>query len=394
MVTLADQIFLSLGLPLDARLTNVFIEGSTITVETREEYLIRVDIDSRYIGMEVFFIPYPGIYTIVEFMNNIQTGLFSSVTYEFKASTSDNDFVESSGGSSHIIKDEDGLIFPNRPNLTFKNCVIDDDVSENSTNVTPSVTEDITSFGVGNVGGVGEGDTIPTGTSINDLFRLIFQTKVSPTQPVVSLSISPGSTQEVGALVDFVITPQFTKNDAGNLNQVVIKKGSTTLVIQASLDPFYHDNQTITLGSNQYIVEISYDEGLPDPQKDGVIPAGTKSQSRSVTGSYRNWFGPNGSTDPADGDDIRNLSYSYNNTFTLNTGSTDTKHVIAIPSTKTLVSVIDSDALNADLVGSYIQSGTITTVPDGGGNSVNYKVYILTLATPYASNHKHNVTIS
>lgn len=110
-------------------------------------------------------------------------------------------------------------------------------------------------------------------------------------------------------------------------------------------------------------------------------------------GLYYNWYG--GDTDaPAIGAEIRSLTPTFNNSFTLNTGDVNTVFIIVVPSTKNLSSVIDQDALNVDLTASYILSGTITNVPDAQGSSVTYKVYVMEISTPYSSNHKHLVTIS
>lgn len=254
--------------------------------------------------------------------------------------------------------------------------------------------EDVVSFGVGDVGGVAEGDTLEEGLSFTDYVKRVHQALKPLVNPTASLSSSPSSTQEIGVSVSFTLTPSFNQNDAGLLNSVVFKRNTTVIHTQTDLTPYSDSHQIVQAGDNPYSVDISYDEGTADPQKDGVVPAGTVVGNRSISGAYRNWFGPNGTSDPVSGSDIRDLGFTYNNTFTLNTGSSDLKHVIAIPSTKSIVSIIDVDALNASMKDSYILSGSITTVPDGGGNAVSYKVFILSLATAYSSNHRHEVIIS
>lgn len=398
MITISDQIFASLGLPLDARLSNVIISGSNIIIETKAEYLARVDINSRYAGMEVLFVEPAGTYTVAFFMNAIQTGTILSIKYKFVTDTSDDGFeiYSSGGGSGHIIKDESNNTYPQRAILKISGVDIEDNELEDTTEVTinAATKEDILSFGVGDVGGISEGDTILSGTTIDDFIKNLVQSLIPLVNPTASLSSSPSSTQEIGATINFTLTPSFNQNDAGVLNQVVFNRGVTLIQTQSDLTPYLDSNQIIQAGNNSYSVDISYDEGAIDPQKDGVVPAGTVTGNRNIVGAYRNWFGPNGISEPNNGTEIRSLGYSYNNSFTLNTGSTATIHVIAIPSTKNLSSVIDLDALNANITNSYVLSGTLTIVPDGGGNSVSYKVYILTIAVPYSSNHRHSITIS
>lgn len=291
MITLSDNIFPSLGLPLDARLSNVIIDGANIIVESKEDYLIRVDIDSRHVGMEVFFVSPVGIYPIPSFMSSIQDGTILSVTYKFNTSTSDEGFEVysgGSGGSGHIIKDENGVVFPDRPILKIKGSVIEDNEDESSTDVTPATTENITSFGVGDIGGIDEGDVVLEGSTLNDVIKKLLQASIPVEAPSASVTLSPSSTQEVGDVIDITVTPGFVKRDGGDLNQVVIKRGGISLITQASLTPYLHASQIIVLGNNQYISEISYNEGIADPQKTGIIPAGTVTGSRSLVGAYKN----------------------------------------------------------------------------------------------------------
>ena len=62
MVNIADQLNLSLCLPVDTRLTNCIIVDNTIVVENSGDYLNRVDINSRYLGMEIKLLSPFGVY--------------------------------------------------------------------------------------------------------------------------------------------------------------------------------------------------------------------------------------------------------------------------------------------------------------------------------------------
>lgn len=256
-----------------------------------------------------------------------------------------------------------------------------------------AIEEDIVSFGVGDVGGIADGDTLPEGSTLTDSFKQLLQKLIPVVPPTASISVTPISTQEIGATIDFTLTPSFTQNDGGVINQVVFKRNGTIIQTQADLTPFVDTNQVIQAGSNPYSVEISYDEGSADPQKDGVVPAGTAIGTNSVVGAYRNWYGAYGVLPPVDGDDIRTLGYSYNNSFTLATGTSALYHIVAVPSTRSLISVIDETALGVDLTADYVLSGTITEVDDGGGNPVSYKVYILAIAVAYSESHNHNIIV-
>lgn len=273
-------------------------------------------------------------------------------------------------------------------------------IKENITNQDSTTTEDVTSLGVPQVGAISPGDTIPAGTTFTDALKQILIQTVPPTytQPTGSVNSNPNSIQEVGSTINYTITPSFNQNDAGLLNGVVIEVDGALVSDSANDNPVNYST-IVTLTSKQVTSEISYDDGPikndnqgnPDPT--GRILAGSIINTILLRGSYYNWFGSS-SSQPSTSSDIRTLSNSFSNNFTLNTGNTNSIMVIAIPDTKNLVSVIDEDALNADITSNYILSNTLTQVEDGGNNLVNYKVYVLTLAIPYASNHRHKITIT
>lgn len=83
MITLSDQIALSLPLPTDSRESNLLLTGSSIKVETISEYLQRIDINDRYLGLEVIICTPAGTYQIATFMNHLQLGNISFAKYKF-----------------------------------------------------------------------------------------------------------------------------------------------------------------------------------------------------------------------------------------------------------------------------------------------------------------------
>jgi hypothetical protein len=97
---------------------------------------------------------------------------------------------------------------------------------------------------------------------------------------------------------------------------------------------------TITLPNNEYInisISKTYTKTKIEINQDGQIDNINKI-----------WYGIFGDEVPEYGYDIRNLMYTYNDEFILNTGVQKTVFVIAIPQNKELVSVVDLDALNYD----------------------------------------------
>ena len=82
------------------------------------------------------------------------------------------------------------------------------------------------------------------------------------------------------------------------------------------------------------------------------------------------------------------------NPFNLITNTVENDFAVALPTTSasndTISSVIDLDALNADITANYILS--TFNVDDAGGTAVSYNVYTLSNATPYATSHRHQIT--
>lgn len=144
MITISDQLSLTLGLPLDSKQSNLILNGNNVKVETINEYLTRVDLDSRYLGLEVNIISPSGEYDINFFITNSQNNSFTVSKYKFEQNITNQGFVISSTSSSggHIIKDETQS-FTTRPNLTFKGFKVEDSELENSTNVILNIDSEL-----------------------------------------------------------------------------------------------------------------------------------------------------------------------------------------------------------------------------------------------------------
>ena len=92
MITIADQILLAQFVTLDSRLTNVVISEDSVIIETIEDYLTRIDLNCRQIGMKVNIMYPTGVYNINTFLTKLQNSEFKSTYYTFSPSTLDQDF--------------------------------------------------------------------------------------------------------------------------------------------------------------------------------------------------------------------------------------------------------------------------------------------------------------
>lgn len=114
----------------------------------------------------------------------------------------------------------------------------------------------------------------------------------------------------------------------------------------------------------------------------------------TVTARYYRFFGAVAAS-VTDSASVRALPSSTfqtgTDTFNLSTGSTLTKFVVALPPGVTISSVIDLDALNADITSEYIAQSSINVL-DAGGTNRAYNIYEMNVGSPYSSDHRHQIT--
>jgi hypothetical protein len=113
-----------------------------------------------------------------------------------------------------------------------------------------------------------------------------------------------------------------------------------------------------------------------------------------VTARFYRFFGPTASS-PANSADVRALASSAFQTtgsFNLTTGTTLTKFVVALPPSVTISSVIDLDALNADITSEYVLTGTVNVL-DAGSTNRAYNIYEMNIGVAYSTSHRHQITI-
>ncbi len=141
MITLSDNIFASIGLPLDARLSNLEIDGSNIVVESIDDYLVRVDGDSRYLNMRISIFSPSGIYTLDNFVSLVNDETITANTYTFSGGIEDSDItsitsegVTSVNGYTETVTLTSDDITEGTTNLYYS----DDLISANSTVISNS----------------------------------------------------------------------------------------------------------------------------------------------------------------------------------------------------------------------------------------------------------------
>ena len=150
---------------------------------------------------------------------------------------------------------------------------------------------DITAKGIGQLGGVKDGDVLDAGMTMADVVRkLITNDEPEYIKPTLKIIMDPPEQyQEVGTVLNNItINYDFQQNDAGAISSVIYQ-------------PIGDANQgsaTIVEGVNSvtYQVHVNYEGGAFKQNSDGEdagtpIPAGTIRDTFSYTGVRYIWFG-------------------------------------------------------------------------------------------------------
>lgn len=260
------------------------------------------------------------------------------------------------------------------------------------------------------------GDVIPSiGLTAEQVLNLVAIEDIAPTYTPATISLADTlpNQDEVGTSYSDTLTATFTQNDAGALSAIRIQKNGVDMTPNGTSSPFVKsDSGTYVLGNITFVAYANYAAGIiktysPSGTPDARTPlirnvnapqaAENNFASNTVllTGLYKIFYGPVSSV-PGTSVAVRalpsNRFTNAGNTFILNTGASLINFTVAMPSTNSLVSVIDLDALNANITSNYILN--TFSVNDAGGNAVSYKIYTMTIAVPYAANHQHQITIS
>ena len=286
--------------------------------------------------------------------------------------------------------------------------------------VTGVTTESITTNDVVamvQVGAVGIGDTIPSGTTLQGLTNLLFLTTFYPTYSVPSFSLTSNqsSGQEIGTTVTLTLTYNFNRGSingdlvgsiwnpsafqdyrAGIANDYIIEGNDTGLVNN------YTINSYVLSGTQTFNGSVSYDIG-PQPKDsdnnnyDTPYAAGTQSRSVTITAIYPYFWGKvTGGSKPTKDqaliDSGNKVVASSTGTLTINYSSTSNDWLwFAIPQTSTSKTKWYVNALNNGSIGgggNLFDTEELISVDslDIYWNGINYKIYM--------SNYKSEVLTS
>lgn len=265
----------------------------------------------------------------------------------------------------------------------------------------------------GMVGGLETGDTIPEGTTLDQLIQMLTQKAIPATytQPAVTLRNSTGNAAgayEVGTNINTTLQALFTQNDAGALtNLAIYKQGTSDALISGATSPQSTEAQEFQLtdGSVTFYATATYAEGeiknnnLGQPSPEGHIAAGSKNSSNfTFTGQRNMFYGTGvGAAPEATSEVVRALTnkklnptqgYSFN--ITVAEGQQYVR--IAYPNTLRKITKCFYVEQNTDLAANF-EEEVISVQGANGAAGADYRVLTYEMAVPAAASMTLQVQI-
>lgn len=242
------------------------------------------------------------------------------------------------------------------------------------------------------VGGIASGTNLGTSPiTIQDLLDDILYPYINPVFTSFSVT-GQSNTVEVGTTLSGSKT--FTWNitvNSGVVPTIDIYDNTAASTLLAGTSNDGTQAQTITT------IQLNSNGATQSWRGVGnnTSPSGTFNSSNFVvTARFYRFFGPTASS-PANSAAIRALSSSAfhtgTTTFTLNTGTTETKFVVALPPGVTISSVIDTSALDVDITSQFILTGTVNVL-DAGSTNRAYNIYEMNVGVAYGTSHAFLIT--
>lgn len=303
----------------------------------------------------------------------------------------------------------DGVLSFNSPTSEAIKTYVAKKIKEIGTVSSIVTTEDV--LVTGDIGNYKDGDIIPKGENIMNILKNQFSKRIPPVynKPIFKLTSNPSVVNvECGTAVTPIITPTFTKNDAGDASKYTLTKiydSLTTVAYQGvNLDPYNDSQYVIKDGSSlKYTGMVEYGEGIikqdnlgtQDPN--GHILAGSLQSSITFSGKRKSFYGTLTTKPNIDSVAVRGLSNNKldakdGDKLVINVSTGDTMIVIAYPSVLRDVTSIVSSALNLEVKNVFIKQ-LIQVEGANGFQDMEYKAFIYIPNIPFVSNDTYTITI-
>ncbi len=287
------------------------------------------------------------------------------------------------------------------------------DEDGNTVMSTSRTQEDITVNGVTGLG-IANGATISAGTSLEEFVKMVVQKAIPATYNRPSLAIANnGGTAAGNVEAGTTITPKmratFSKNDAGDLTAISIKKGTaevatgTTSPLDYAGDAFVIGDETVSFTASATYGDAPVKKNnLGQESKENWFAGSTAtSGSYSFTGKRNLFYGtgvgdvPELSSEVVRGLANKKLAPAAGTSFNINVAVGQQYIIIAYPATlRDLNNVTYVEANDSGMASNFAKS-TVDVADARGDNNglMSYKVYTYAMAVPAAAGMTFKVTI-
>lgn len=254
--------------------------------------------------------------------------------------------------------------------------------------------------------GIANNATIPAGTSFDDLVKMLVQKAIPATytKPTLSLANNGGQASgnvEAGSSITPKLKATFTKNDAGDLTNIVIKQG-TESVATGTASPLTYAGEAIIIGDESITFSATATYGdapvktnnLGQESKENWFAGSTVSSSNyTITGKRNLFYGTGvGSVPTVNSAFVRGLvntklAPAANTSFTINVAIGQQYIAFAYPADlRDVNNVTYVEANDSGMASSFTKTTVNVADARGGENGLkSYKVYTYAMAVPAAA---------
>lgn len=287
------------------------------------------------------------------------------------------------------------------------------DKDKNTIMNTPRTQTDIVVNGVTGLG-IANGATISAGASIDDIVKMLVQKAIPATYTKPALSIANNGGQasgnvEAGTSITPKLKATFTKNDAGDMVDIVIKKGSTN-VAEGTTSPLTYEGEAVVIGDETISFTASATYGDAPVKKNNLNQDSTEnwfagdtisSTAYSITGKRNLFYGTGvGAVPEVTSSMVRDLTNkklapAQGTSFNVNVEVGQQYIVIAYPNTlRDLNNVTYVEANDGGMAANFTKHTIDVADARGADNGLTgYKVYTYAMAVPAAAPMTFKVTI-
>ena len=262
--------------------------------------------------------------------------------------------------------------------------------------------------------GIANGATIPAGTSFDDFVKMVVQKAIPATYTKPTLAIANNGGQasgnvEAGSSITPKLKATFTKNDAGDLTSIAIKKG-TADVATGTASPLTYDGEAFVIGDETitFSATAAYGDAPvkqnnlgADSTENWFAGSTTTSSNYSITGKRNMFYGTGvGAVPTVTSSMVRGLSNTKlapaaGTAITINVAVGQQYIAFAYPADlRDVNNVTYVEANDSGMASSFTKTTIDVADARGGENGLkSYKVYTYAMAVPAAAGMTFKVTI-